>query len=121
MLYALVSDKALADNKTEENYTHNAGVFTSIFVALLSFLFTCVINGYAANGPNRLFRKSTAQVSNENLTEFTPAKLTFSLCGLIYIWQLAFLVYAIVNIWRKTDDGYLYIHLYTLHVTRIWG
>ena len=35
-----------------------------------------------------LFDKSTAQVSDENPTEFTPAGPTFSLWGLIYTWQV---------------------------------
>ena len=35
-----------------------------------------------------LFNKSTAQVSDENPTEFTPAGPTFSLWGLIYSWQV---------------------------------
>ncbi|CAF0946171.1 unnamed protein product [Rotaria sordida] len=108
--------KDLSGNKTETDYVHNGGIIAAIFLALLSFIFTCLVNGFASTGPNKFFRKSTAQVSDENPTEFTPAGPTFSIWGLIYTWQLAFLVYSIVNIWRKTDDGFLYIHPYTLHV-----
>ncbi|CAF1553924.1 unnamed protein product, partial [Adineta ricciae] len=102
-------------NGTEVDYSHSAGVITAIFVALSSFIFTCIVSGFAISGSNKLFRKSIAQVSDENATEFTPAKATFFICALIYIWQFAFLIYAIVNIWRKTDDGRLYLHPYTLH------
>ncbi|CAF3313745.1 unnamed protein product [Rotaria socialis] len=62
-----------------------------------------------------LFKKSTAQISDENPSEFTSASPTFFIWGLVYTWQLVFLVYSIVNIWRKTDDAFLYIHPYTLH------
>ena len=34
------------------------------------------------------FNKSTAQISDENPTEFTPAGPTFGLWGLIYSWQV---------------------------------
>jgi hypothetical protein len=145
----------LSNNGTEVDFNHNGGIIAAIFIALLSFLFTCCVNALATLGPNsnehltffvspnfsfvfriEFFDKSTAQVSDENPTEFTPAGPTFSLWGLIYTWQvkekrslidvrrkfslrfvqLAFLIYSIVNIWRKTDDGYFYIHPYTLHV-----
>jgi hypothetical protein len=35
----------------------------------------------------------------------TPAGWTFSIWGVIYIWQTLWLIYAIVNIFRKTDSG----------------
>ncbi len=92
-------------NGIEPVYRHDAGVIASIFIALLSFLFTCLVNGLASKGPNsklnnewllrrkkiwiiEFFNKSTAQVSDENPTEFTPAGPTFSLWGLIYTWQV---------------------------------
>ncbi|CAF1600138.1 unnamed protein product [Rotaria magnacalcarata] len=115
MTAALVLVKTLPGNTTETHYRHDDGIIASIFVALLSFIFTCIINGLARRGSNKLFKKSTAQISDENPSEFTPASPTFSIWGLVYTWQLVFLVYSIVNIWRKTDDGFLYIHPYTLH------
>ncbi|CAF1298190.1 unnamed protein product [Adineta ricciae] len=106
--------KSLSGN--DADYSHDGGVIAAIFIALLSFIFTCCINGFASTGPNKIFRQSTARISDENPTEFTPAGPTFSLWGLIYSWQLAFLAYSIVNIWRTTSIGYLYNHPYTLHV-----
>ncbi|CAF4894213.1 unnamed protein product, partial [Rotaria sp. Silwood1] len=82
--------KNISSNKAEPNYVHDGGIIAAIFLALISFIFTCLVNGLASTGPNKFFNKSTA--------------------------KLAFLVYSIVNIWRKTDDGFLYIHPYTLHV-----
>ena len=97
----------LLSDETEVDYSHSAGVITAIFVALSSFIFTCIVNGFAISGSNskscfnvrsyvrkqsntvvELFRKSIAQVSDENATEFTPAKGTFFIYALIYIWQV---------------------------------
>ncbi|CAM4879335.1 unnamed protein product [Rotaria socialis] len=115
MIAALVLVKTFPGNKTETHYKHDDGIIASIFVALLSFIFTCIINGLAGRVSNKLFKKSTAQISDENPSEFTSASPTFFIWGLVYTWQLVFLVYSIVNIWRKTDDAFLYIHPYTLH------
>jgi predicted membrane channel-forming protein YqfA (hemolysin III family) len=39
-------------NEPVSIYTHDGGVIASIFIALLSFIFTCLVNGLASNGPN---------------------------------------------------------------------
>ena len=44
--------KALSSNETAPSYTHAGGVIASIFIALLSFLLTCIINALATTGPN---------------------------------------------------------------------
>ena len=97
----------MSSNTTNTDFTHDGGVIAAIFIALLSFILTCVVNALATTGPNsnpdrittfrldlfeclrlELFNKSTAQISDENPTEFTPAGPTFSLWGLIYSWQV---------------------------------
>ncbi len=40
------------NNGTTSIYTHDGGVIASIFIALLSFIFTCLVNGLALSGPN---------------------------------------------------------------------
>ena len=42
---------------------------------------------------------------------------TFSIWGIIYFWQAAWLIYAISRIPRKSNIDYLYIHPNTLHFT----
>ena len=54
-------------------------------------------------------------MSDENNTEFTPAGWTFSIWGIIYFWQAAWLLYAISRIPRKSNEDYLYIIPDTLH------
>ena len=54
-------------------------------------------------------------MSDENNTEFTPAGWTFSIWGIIYFWQAAWLLYAISRIPRKSNEDYLYIVPDTLH------
>ena len=86
-----------------------------------------------------IFNQRTGDVSDQNLTEFTPAGKkfncekyhffrtneiyffssgwTFSIWGVIYFWQGAWLIYAISRIPRKSNSGYLYISPNTLHYT----
>ncbi|CAF0895098.1 unnamed protein product, partial [Didymodactylos carnosus] len=59
----------------------------------------------------------TGSVSDNNRTEFTPAGWTFSIWGLIYFWQAAWLLYAISRIPRKSNVDYLYKYPNTLHYT----
>ncbi|CAF4574866.1 unnamed protein product, partial [Rotaria sp. Silwood2] len=49
-----------------------------------------------------IFTQRTGSVSDNNLTEFTPAGWTFSIWGIIYFWQAAWLIYAITRIPRKS-------------------
>ncbi|CAF1088395.1 unnamed protein product [Adineta ricciae] len=88
-----------------------------IVTAFLSFILTCIFNGLASQGPNGVFTRQTGRVSDENPTEFTPAGWTFSIWGIIYFWQAAWLIYAISRIPRKSNIDYLYIHPNTLHFT----
>jgi hypothetical protein len=79
-----------------------------------------------------IFTRQTGTVSDQNLTDFTPAgkfinmikrKIiyysnqgwTFSIWGVIYFWQAAWLIYALSRIPRKSNNGYLYITPNTLH------
>ena len=51
------------------------------------------------------------------LTRFLITGWTFTIWGVIYFWQAAWLLYAISRIPRKSDEGYLYIRPNTLHFT----
>ncbi|CAF0898512.1 unnamed protein product [Adineta steineri] len=86
-----------------------------ILCAIGAFITTCVFNGLASSGPNGIFKQRTGSVSDQNLTEFTPAGWTFAIWGVIYFWQAAWLLYALSRIPRKSNTGYLYISPNTLH------
>ena len=52
---------------------------------------------------------TTGGISDVYYTEITPAGWTFSVWGLIYAWQAAWLIYGVSTIFRRTSYGYLYI------------
>lgn len=122
------------DSKT--SFQHRPIQILLIIFSLLAFIITCIFNGLASGGPNGkykrihsfemkeiddfllssgIFNQRTGSVSDENFTEFTPAGWTFSIWGIIYFWQAAWLLYAISRIFRRTTAGYLYLVPDTLH------
>ncbi|CAF1200964.1 unnamed protein product [Didymodactylos carnosus] len=119
-IVALNSSKVSPNMQTfDENKTfhHIWWKIALIILAFISFIITCVFNGLASTAPNGIFSQRTGNVSDNNRTEFTPAGWTFSIWGLIYFWQAAWLLYAISRILRKSNIDYLYKYPNTLHYT----
>ncbi|CAF1059068.1 unnamed protein product [Rotaria magnacalcarata] len=100
---------------TNGHFKHSLWRIFLIIFALISFIITCSFNALAGSGPNGVFTRSTGSISDNNLTEFTPAGWTFSIWGVIYFWQAAWLIYTISRIPRKSNINYLYIYPNTLH------
>ncbi|OHD54800.1 MAG: hypothetical protein A2Y33_02185 [Spirochaetes bacterium GWF1_51_8] len=67
----------------------------------LCFGATVFINYYAVTLP--LNGKSTGQLSDELPNLFVPAGITFSIWGVIYLLQLAFIVYQIYKLFRSEE------------------
>ncbi|CAF0788205.1 unnamed protein product [Rotaria sp. Silwood1] len=112
----LVKDNLVLDEiDTKANFQHRWWHILLIVLAIVAFILTCVFNGLAGSGPNGIFTQRTGSISDQNLTEFTPAGWTFSVWGVIYFWQAAWLIYALSRIFRKSKDDYLYIVPNTLH------
>ncbi|CAF2698492.1 unnamed protein product [Rotaria sp. Silwood2] len=103
------------ETERKVNFQHRWWHILLIVFAIAAFILTCVFNGLASAGPNSIFTQRTGSISDSNLTEFTPAGWTFSVWGVIYFWQAAWLIYALSRIFRKSNDGYLYIVPNTLH------
>ena len=55
-----------------------------------------------------IFTQSTGNLSDKYYLPITPAGWTFSIWGFIYTWQALWIIYACVNIFRKTDQGPAY-------------
>ena len=55
-----------------------------------------------------IFTQSTGNISDKYYIEITPAGWTFSIWGFIYTWQALWIIYACVNIFRKTEQGPAY-------------
>jgi len=79
-----------------------------ILLSFVSFLIVCVFNALSSVGYSGLFNSTQANVSDKYDLEITPAGWTFSVWGLIYAWQAAFMIYALITLCIKTSDGYLY-------------
>ncbi|CAF2017737.1 unnamed protein product [Rotaria magnacalcarata] len=103
------------ETDTKERFEHRWWHILLITLAVVAFIVTCVFNGLSSTGSNVIFNQKTGSVSDQNLTEFTPAGWTFSIWGVIYFWQAAWLIYALTRIFRKSNTGYLYIEPNTLH------
>src|SRR5918993_2168813 len=48
-------------------------------------------------------QKDVGEVSNNYSSLFTPAPVTFAIWGLIYLSLSAFVIYHIVNAWKKPE------------------
>lgn len=60
------------------------------------FIITCVFNGLASTQAGvdaGLFDNTTARISDEHPTLMTPSDWTFSIWGVIYTWQAAWLIF----------------------------
>ena len=75
-------------------------------INLIVFIFVLVLN-YASRDPNNgpfrhLFgNATTGEVSSKFYLEITPAGWAFSIWGLIYIWQAAWIIYSLTLLCRK--------------------
>ena len=68
-------------------------------LALGTFLFKIVLNALAGSG-HKPFSHSIANVSDTYTLDITPAGWAFSIWGLIYTWNLAYIVYALTTEFR---------------------
>lgn len=57
-----------------------------------------------------MFLAQIGDISDKYYIEITPAGWTFSIWGLIYIWQSLWILYALVSLFRKTDERPNYTH-----------
>ncbi|CAF1170059.1 unnamed protein product [Adineta ricciae] len=114
----LMEKTSVKENMTMDVYVrfqHSWWRILLIIGAIVAFILTCTFNGLASSGSSGIFKQATGSVSDDNLTDFTPAGWTFSVWGVIYFWQAAWLIYAVSRIPRKSNVGYLYIAPNTLH------
>ncbi|CAF3755089.1 unnamed protein product [Rotaria sordida] len=114
------SESTIGDLVIEELYPnfyfqHSCWRILLILTAFISLTITCFFNSLATSGSNNLFTQRTEGISENHLTEFSPARWTFSIWGIIYIWQALWLIYAVTRIPRKSNISYLYIVPNTLH------
>jgi hypothetical protein len=105
----------LDETQPKRDYQHSWWRIFLIIFTFISFIIACIFNALSSKTSNGIFTQGIGRVSDKNPTEFTPAGWTFSIWGIIYLWQAVWLIYAISRIPRKSNIGYLYIHPNTLH------
>ncbi|XP_072323257.1 uncharacterized protein [Scyliorhinus torazame] len=87
-------DSAMAKRSLCQNYL--------VVLGLVVYIITVVMNVLAARGSEPgIFHQSIGNVSKKYSTELTPAVWTFSIWGVIYIWQAVWLVYACSGFCRR--------------------
>ena len=57
-----------------------------------------------------IFINTTGDISDKYYIEITPSGWTFTIWAFIYLWQISWIIYAVVNLFRKTDLGPAYAH-----------
>ncbi|XP_009953801.1 PREDICTED: uncharacterized protein LOC104349845, partial [Leptosomus discolor] len=81
-----------------------------MFLSLATFTVMVILNAGNATGIFKgLFRTTPGNISAKYNTDFTPAGWTFLIWNVIYVWQLALLLYALSGICRRNELGCVYI------------
>lgn len=97
---------------------------SSIILAVLaagSFIFKLVFNALAGKG-HFPFQRSVENVSDRFALDITPAGWSFSIWGLIYLWNFAYIVYAITTEFRDVPpvlNGLFYLLYIACDVTNV--
>ena len=56
-----------------------------------------------------MFTRYMNETGDEFPNEIGPAPWTFSIWGIIYLWQGVWMIYSLISICKKTENGYFYI------------
>ncbi len=87
----------------------------AIIFNFLAFIATIIFNK-EANTISTLFPRRTGEVSRRFNTEVTPAAATFAIWGLIYLFQLAWIVYSISLLFRPSAADILPTSFYVCYM-----
>lgn len=74
-----------------------------IFVNLVVYMIHLVLNGLSATGgpDNKLFPNSVGNISDIFHLELTPVGATFSIWGVIFTWELIWIIYTCTTVCRS--------------------
>ncbi|XP_013394717.1 uncharacterized protein LOC106162124 [Lingula anatina] len=98
---------------TEETskFRHKPADIALVVLAAVAYTLCIVFNALAASPAGvstGLYLNNTGDIADYFYLEITPAGWMFSVWGFIYTWQYLWIIYGIINIFRRTDDGYFY-------------
>ncbi|GAA6214988.1 uncharacterized protein LOC108881602 [Lates japonicus] len=86
---------------------HKISLLIAIVMALIFFIITMVFTALAGTGIYP-FLSSTANISDEFVTQITPSGWTFTIWSIIYTFMALVLLYLLSGIFRKNAYGYVY-------------
>lgn len=87
---------------------HRPGYIIALTLALLFYAVSLLFNYFATTSFAPLFYNNTGSISDKFYLDITPSGATFSIWGVIYLWQCVWLAYAFSCLCRRGIDGYLY-------------
>uniref|UniRef100_A0A1B8YA49 Uncharacterized protein n=1 Tax=Xenopus tropicalis TaxID=8364 RepID=A0A1B8YA49_XENTR len=88
---------------------HNLLLFSLIILTAVSYIVTVIFNALSAISNNGVFATIAKNVSDKYSLDITPAGWTFSIWSVIYIWNGAWIVYAVSTLFRRNSMGYIYV------------
>ncbi|AWP20611.1 Hypothetical protein SMAX5B_001584 [Scophthalmus maximus] len=86
---------------------HSISLLSAVVLALIFFIITMAFTALAGPGIHP-FLRSTANISDEFVTQITPSGWTFAIWSIIYIFLASVLLYLLSGIFRKNAYGYVY-------------
>ncbi|XP_006035381.2 uncharacterized protein LOC102565820 [Alligator mississippiensis] len=91
-------------------FTHNKLKIFIMFLSFAIYIIMVVFNVGAGTGLFKgIFHNSVGNISNKYNTGFTPAGGTFLIWNVIFLWQFAWLIYALSGICRRNELGWVYM------------
>ncbi|XP_072044546.1 uncharacterized protein [Amphiura filiformis] len=101
----------MAEEQRERQGHDKLFIFLSGFI-VIEFGFTMAINALAGGGGVKLgwFLNSTGDISDYYFLEITPIGWTFAIWGIIYTWQVLWILYVLIAICRKNKFGPVYLN-----------
>lgn len=91
------------------NFAHCPGRIALIISSALVLIITLAFNGLSTGSAPGLFQSNQANLSDTFYLSVTPAGWTFSIWGIIYLFQFLWLILSIAAIFVRGEDGYLYL------------
>nr|XP_023011269.2 uncharacterized protein LOC111501677 [Maylandia zebra] len=86
---------------------HHITLAIAIVLAVIFYIVTIVLSALAALGKHP-FLSTTANISDEFVTQITPSGWTFTIWSIIYIFMGSGVLYVFAGIFRKNAYGYVY-------------
>jgi len=94
------------DQLTEKPTGHKPPFLALVIFNVVFLVVIFILNGLSAQGPaSGIFVSTPGNQSDKFYLEITPAGWTFSIWGFIYTWQALWVVYSVVNLFRRTSAG----------------